>query len=105
LYQTGTDFVTTFTAPYSADADPSRASDTFRFQLQLGGDLKPTYQTDSIGELFYRLRVCQGMVSGTDSVVIEFKEYYTGDKFIIGISMERVLGNEVARTGVSTMGS
>ena len=31
-------------------------------------------------------------------------DYWNGNKFNIGISMERVLGNEVADTGVSMMG-
>ena len=48
--------------------------------------------------------MCQGIHAGTDTVGIQFGEYYGGGKFIIGISLERVLGNEVAHTGVSTMG-
>jgi len=48
--------------------------------------------------------MCQGVVSGTDSIGMEWADYWSGNKFIIGISMERVLGNEVAHTGVSTMG-
>ena len=35
---------------------------------------------------------------------LEWSDYWSGGKFIIGISMERVLGNEVAHAGVSTMG-
>ena len=99
LHKSGHFFVTD---PH--DTKSNRESDTFRFQVQLGGDLKPTYQTDCVGELFYRLRMCQGIHAGTDTVGIEFAEYYGGGKFIIGISLERVLGNEVAHTGVSTMG-
>jgi len=72
--------------------------------LQLGSDLKPTYQTDCVGELFYRIRMCQGIVTGTDSVGIEFGDHWGGRKFIIGISLAKVLGNEVAHTGASTMG-
>ena len=48
--------------------------------------------------------MCQGIVSSTDSLGIEWADYWNGNKFIIGITMERVLGNEVAHTGVSTMG-
>ena len=35
---------------------------------------------------------------------MEWANYWTGGKFIIGITMERVLGYEVAHTGVSSMG-
>ena len=35
---------------------------------------------------------------------MEWADYWSGGKFIIGMTMERVLGNEVAHTGVSTMG-
>ena len=75
-----------------------------RFQVQLGGDLQPTYQTDSSGELFYRLKMFQGIVSGTDNVGLEFSDCWSGNKFIIGLTMEKVLGNEVSHTGMSTMG-
>ena len=35
---------------------------------------------------------------------LEWLDYWSGGKFIIGISMERVLGKEVAHTGGSAMG-
>ena len=81
-----------------------REHDRFQFQIELGGDLKPTYRTDSIGELFYRLRMCQGIHEGTDSFCIEYSAYTQGPKFIIGMTLEKVLGNEVAHSGMSTMG-
>ena len=106
FYKTGINFATVFTGPYPPGANvyPNRTTDTFRFQVQLGGDLKPTYQTDSITELYYRLRMCQGIVTGTDSMGLEWADCWNGNKFIIGLTMEKVLGNEVAHTGVSTMG-
>ena len=95
-----------FASPFVPDkTNPvNRGNDTFRFQLQLGGDLKPTYQTDCAQELFYRLRCCQGIHNSTDSIGLEWADYWNGSKFIIGISLEKVLGNDVAHTGVSTMG-
>ena len=48
--------------------------------------------------------MCQSIHYGTDSTSIEWSKYYHGPNFIIGMSLERVLGNEVAHTGVSTMG-
>ena len=35
---------------------------------------------------------------------IECNNYYYGRQFIIGMTLEKVLGNEAAHTGVSTMG-
>jgi hypothetical protein len=81
-----------------------RTRDNFNFQLQHGGDLKPTYQTDSVGELFYRLRMCQGIHEGTDSFSIDYVSYTQGPKFIIGMTLEKVLGQEAMHTGVSTLG-
>jgi hypothetical protein len=104
LFRQGTNFVTDFASPYPAGTMPSRQTDQFRFQVQLGGDLKPTYQTDSIGELFYRLRMCQSIHTGTDAMSIQFTNYYFGNQFIIGLSLEKILGAEVVHTGVSTMG-
>jgi len=104
FYQAGTSFVTDFQSPYSNEGAPGRDTDTFRFSLQLGGDLKPVYQTDSVGELYYRLRMCQAIHTGTDSMSIDFDGYYYGRKFIIGMTLEKVLGNEAAHTGVSTLG-
>ena len=66
--------------------------------------MKPTYETDSVGELFYRLRICQGIHSSTDSMSIKYVSYMQGPKFIIGMTLEKVLGNEVAHSGVSTLG-
>ena len=45
FYKTGTNFATVFTGPYPPGANvyPNRTTDTFRFQVQLGGDLEPTY--------------------------------------------------------------
>ena len=64
FYQPGGPYVTTFNSPYppyvqqDGTTDANRRNDTFNFTIQLGGDLKPVYQTDSVGELFYRLRMC-----------------------------------------------
>jgi hypothetical protein len=106
FYKAGNTFVTHFANPYVPELikPASRESDVFGFQVQLGGDLKPTYQTDCAQELFYRLRMCQGVHNGTDSIGMEWADYWSGGKFIIGISMEKVLGGDVAHTGVSTMG-
>ena len=106
FYKAGTRFVTEFANPYVPQqmVPANRLNDTFRFQVQLGGDLKPTYQTDCAQELFYRLRCCLGIHNSTDSMGLEWADYWSGGKFIIGLSMEKVLGNDVAHTGVSTMG-
>jgi hypothetical protein len=104
LYQNGTSFVTDFSSPYPNNGFPDRTNDTFRFSLQLGGDLKPVYQTDSVGELYYRLRICQSIHTGTDSMSIEFNNYYYGRQFIIGFTLEKVLQNDATHTGVSRMG-
>ena len=48
--------------------------------------------------------MCQGIHEGTDSFCIEYSAYTQGPKFIIGMTLEKVLGNEVAHSGVSTMG-
>ena len=42
--------------------------------------------------------------TGTDSMSIEFTKYYGGNEFIIGMTLEKVLGAEVAHSGVSTFG-
>ena len=39
-----------------------------------------------------------------DSIGMEWADYWSGSKFIIGLTLEKVLGNEVSHTGVSTMG-
>jgi hypothetical protein len=104
LFQNGTTFVADFSSPNPDAGFPDRNTDTFRCSLQLGGDLKPVYQTDSVGELYYRLRMCQSIHTGTDSMSIEFNNYYYGKQFVIGFTLEKVLQNEAAHTGVSTMG-
>jgi hypothetical protein len=106
FYKAGTSFVTGFANPYVGDkTNPAnRTNDTFRFQIQLGGDLKPTYQTDCVQELFYRLRMCQGIHNSTDSIGMVWADYWSGGRFIIGLNLEKVFGNDVAHTGVSTMG-
>ena len=35
---------------------------------------------------------------------IEFGKYYNGPEFIIGMTLENVLGSEAVHSGVSTMG-
>jgi hypothetical protein len=103
FWKQGTPFVTHFSSPLPEGGYLDRTKDNFHFQLQLG-DLKPTYQTDSVGELFYRLRMCQGIHEGTDSFSIEYTSYTQGPKFIIGMSLEKVLGQEAIHTRVSTLG-
>jgi len=51
FFKQGTSFVTDFSPPYpnEGDKDYETDNDQFRFQLQLGGDLKPTYQIQSAG--------------------------------------------------------
>jgi len=110
FYQNGSPYVTTFDSPYpeaavgNAARDANRTNDRFQFSVQLGGDLKPVYQTDSVGELFYRLRRCQSIHTGNDTMSIEFYKYYYGPQLVIWMTLEKVLGQEAAHAGVSTMG-
>jgi len=104
FWKQGTRFVTDFSSPYLVQQPYNQDNDKFRFQLQLGGDLKPTYRVQSAGELFYRLRMCQGIHTGNDSMSIDFNKYQQGNEFIIGMTLEKTLGAEAVHTGVSTFG-
>jgi len=74
--------------------------DTLQWNLTLGSDRWPTFDTTSTQESFYRLRLARQAHVGSDSLGISSSLYRTS-KFIVAQSLEKAPGGS-AHTGVNS---
>ena len=88
-----------FSHPNAGQANIT-ANDDLKWNLTLGSERYPTFDTESIQESFYRLRLAQQAHRGADTFSISPFDY-RNDKFIIGQSLEKAPGQS-AHTGVNT---
>ena len=71
-----------------------------QWNLTLGADRWPTFDSTSTQECFYRLRLARQAHQGSDSLGISSHLYRT-NKFIVAQSLEKAPGSS-AHTGVNT---
>ena len=96
--QTGK-WANTFTHPNAGSAN-IEANDDMQWNITLGADRWPTFNSESTQECFYRLRLAQQAHQGADAFSISAHAYRT-NKFIVAQSLEKAPGGS-AHTGVNT---
>ena len=74
--------------------------DNMQWNITLGADRWPTFDSTSTQECFYRLRLARQAHQGSDSLGISSHLYRT-NKFIVAQSLEKAPGSS-AHTGVNT---
>ncbi len=89
----------TFTHPNAGNAN-IEANDDMQWNITLGGDRWPTFNSESTQECFYRLRLAQQAHQGSDAFSIS-SNAYRNNKFIVAQSLEKAPGGS-AHTGVNT---
>ena len=92
-------WVNHFSHPNAGQAN-TEDKDTLQWNLTLGADRWPTFDSTSTQEAFYRLRLARQAHQGSDSMGISSHLYRT-NKFIVAQSLEKAPGSS-AHTGVNT---
>ena len=79
--------------PPISEAEPSLYDRPFSFQLQLGSKLWPEQPMNSVAEMYETLRKAVGTHNQDVKNISVERFSYTGDKFIIGVDLEKNLGD------------